>query len=95
MWIKPQELATFLADFDDARLPEMLFRYRARNYPETLNAEEIKRWHAYCQMRFNDENSTGNLSDFSKALDALKNQLGGDHEILNQLELFVASKQIG
>ncbi|MGA9573045.1 MAG: exodeoxyribonuclease I [Lysobacterales bacterium] len=30
--------------FKDARLAEMLFRYRARNYPDTLSVEENRRW---------------------------------------------------
>lgn len=38
-------------DFQDPRLPEMLFRYRARNYPETLNANEHQRWQVYCEQR--------------------------------------------
>ena len=36
----PEALGTQTWRFDDKRLPEMLFRYRARNYPETLNADE-------------------------------------------------------
>ncbi len=30
--------------FRDARLPEMLFRYRARNFPATLGLDENRRW---------------------------------------------------
>ena len=37
------------ARFDDPRLGEMLFRYRARNYPETLDGEEREKWE---QFRF-------------------------------------------
>ena len=33
--------------FDDERLNEMLFRYRARNYPNTLSGEEMERWEAF------------------------------------------------
>jgi len=32
--------------FQDARLPEMLFRYRARNFPATLSQDENRRWQA-------------------------------------------------
>jgi len=38
------EIAASPWPFRDARLPEMLFRFRARNYPETLNASEASRW---------------------------------------------------
>ncbi|QBM16402.1 exodeoxyribonuclease I [Marinobacter sp. JH2] len=33
--------------FDDERLSEMLFRYRARNYPNTLSGEEMERWETF------------------------------------------------
>lgn len=44
--------------FDDNRLPEMLFRYRARNYPESLNVAEKMRWDEFRQQRLT-ENSFG------------------------------------
>ncbi len=40
----PQELAVAKPGFDDARLQELLFRYRARNFPDSLNPEEQQRW---------------------------------------------------
>ncbi|MEZ9820945.1 exodeoxyribonuclease I [Shewanella sp. 10N.286.45.A1] len=51
---KPINLAALELTFDDERLPEMLFRYRARNYPETLNDSELLRWREFCQPRLND-----------------------------------------
>lgn len=39
-----EQLARLHAEFADARLPELLFRYRARNFPDTLNEEEYERW---------------------------------------------------
>ena len=50
----PEELSQLNLTFDDARLPEMLFRYRARNFPASLNAEEKQRWHEYRKERFTD-----------------------------------------
>jgi exodeoxyribonuclease-1 len=38
------DLAALHLNFDDPRLEEMLFRYRARNFPETLDDEEQHRW---------------------------------------------------
>ncbi|MGB0721000.1 MAG: exodeoxyribonuclease I [Gammaproteobacteria bacterium] len=32
--------------FSDPRLPELVFRYRARNHPHTLSGEEMARWNA-------------------------------------------------
>jgi len=48
------ELAGLHFNFDDPRLQEMLFRYRARNYPQTLNEEEHKRWDDYRKDKFTD-----------------------------------------
>ncbi|MDY7579799.1 exodeoxyribonuclease I [Herbaspirillum sp. RTI4] len=45
--LKAPQLATTHPDFDDARLEELLFRYRARNFSETLSAEELQRWEQY------------------------------------------------
>jgi exodeoxyribonuclease-1 len=42
-----QELADFQPDFADERLPELLLRYKARNFPRTLSEEEQKQWEAY------------------------------------------------
>ena len=43
----PEDLAAVSFPFDDPRLPEMLFRYRARNYPQTLSAQEQSQWEEY------------------------------------------------
>jgi len=38
------ELAREKVSFTDGRLEELLFRYRARNFPETLSESEQARW---------------------------------------------------
>lgn len=40
----PDRLAQWQPSFDDPRLPELLFRYRARNFPASLSADEAQRW---------------------------------------------------
>lgn len=47
----PEELSKQSWVFDDKRLSEMLFRFRARNYPETLSEEEQGQWREFCQQR--------------------------------------------
>ncbi|MNG07151.1 Exodeoxyribonuclease I [compost metagenome] len=47
----PAQLAQAQWPFDDERLPELLFRYRARNFPDTLSSEEQQRWRIFCQKR--------------------------------------------
>ncbi len=45
------ELAHSRTGFDDERLEELLFRYRARNFSETLTPEEAGRWEAHRAAR--------------------------------------------
>ncbi|RUO22316.1 exodeoxyribonuclease I [Aliidiomarina iranensis] len=47
----PEQLAALDLPFDDPRLPSLLFRYRARNFPQTLSANEQQRWKQHCQSR--------------------------------------------
>ncbi|MHC8291016.1 exodeoxyribonuclease I [Pseudomonas sp. XS1P51] len=47
----PAQLAKEQWPFDDERLPELLFRYRARNFPDTLSFEEQERWRIFCLKR--------------------------------------------
>lgn len=47
----PQELAQQRFFFEDERLQEMLLRYRARNYPETLDELEMQQWQAFRYQR--------------------------------------------
>ena len=48
---EPQLLGREQWPFDDQRLPELLFRYRARNFPDTLTLAEQQRWQTFCQQR--------------------------------------------
>ena len=45
--------------FRDARLPELLFRYRARNWPEHLLPAERERWNAYRRKRLGGDTASG------------------------------------
>lgn len=53
----PEHLPTLSVPFDDQRLPEMLFRYRARNWPESLSADEQQQWQQYRKSRLIDDNN--------------------------------------
>ncbi len=50
----PEELARGTFSFEDSRLPEMLFRYRARNFPHSLTAPEREQWAEYRFNRLTD-----------------------------------------
>jgi len=57
----PEELSSTSFSFEDARLPEMLFRYRARNYPETLSAEERAHWEEFRFARLTEPDAGGSI----------------------------------
>ena len=72
----PGDLATAAFAFEDARLPELLFRYRARNYPETLAPQEREAWEAFRYQRLSGEDGFGGLDveQFNERLEALAAQ---------------------
>lgn len=51
---KPERLATALPSFDDERLGELFFRYRARNFPHTLSELEAAQWEQHRAARLFD-----------------------------------------
>lgn len=67
----PEHLKTMSIPFDDQRLPEMLFRYRARNWPESLTAEETEQWQQYRQQRLVDGDNDKILS-FKRFFETVK-----------------------
>ena len=87
---EPEHLKTLSVPFDDARLPEMLFRYRARNWPESLSADEQVEWQQYCQQRLTDE-SNSKILTFPKFFEAIETCRKGEISaeqglVLDQLE---------
>ena len=66
----PSRLAKEQWPFDDARLPELLFRYRARNFPETLNATEQQQWQDFCRARLSraECGAPNTLDNFAAAM---------------------------
>lgn len=74
----PQQLGKYAGLFADERLVELLFRYRARNFPETLDSEEQRRWTEFCRLRLSDSRAgaPNTLGEFDAALGEL--QAGGD-----------------
>ena len=51
---KPERLATARPSFDDERLGELFFRYRARNFPHTLSEAETAQWEQHRAARLFD-----------------------------------------
>lgn len=60
--LSPGGLARARPPFTDPRLPEMLLRYRARNWPETLNPHERDAWDSYRLRRLTDPEGGGSIT---------------------------------
>jgi exodeoxyribonuclease-1 len=87
------DLARLDLPFRDRRLHEMLFRYRARNFPETLNRNEQADWEMYRQKRLHDPSSQSRyrigLLEAKKRVN--ENPATEQFDVLLALEEYVAS----
>ncbi len=88
------QLSSHLWSFQDKRLPLMLFRFRARNYPETLNLEEGRIWDQDRKARLVDTTDPEyfTLANFRTAVGELRELKKEDPDalrILDQLDAWV------
>ena len=77
-----------------------MFRYRARNWPQTLDPQERARWQAYRVLRLTDtEASRGRtLAAFFTRLSELREERHGDAragEVLDALEAWGRELEAG
>lgn len=92
----PEELAEMSFAFQDPRLEEMLFRYRARNYPATLSSEEQAQWEQYRRDRLlvEDKRRLLTMKPFYEALNKLYQDPEvdqGGRAILEELAIYAES----
>lgn len=82
----PENLADLHPVFEDAKLEELLFRYRARNWPGLLNKAEKQRWQEYRMNRLTRPDAGGNITygEFGKILSRMTvdTALTPDHRAL-------------
>lgn len=73
---EPVDLGSGQFPFDDPRLPELLFRYRARNFPDSLSADEQQRWFDFCRQRLSQPEwgAPNTLAQFREALEKLRSE---------------------
>lgn len=92
---KSYELAEQDFTFSDARLEEMLFRYKARNFPDLLEADEQARWGQHCYDRVvRGESGWLGIETFAEQLNQLAQENGvtsRDIEILESLKYYAES----
>ena len=69
--LDPWALSRERPSFRDSRLEELLFRYRARNFADTLNEDERSRWTAHLQARLLTAKTLGGQDPMSAYFDQL------------------------
>ena len=87
----PAQLGERVFGFKDGRLDELLFRYRARNWPDTLTQQEQDRWDDYRRRRLSLEVGLSELTfeSWQSELDGLRAQHAADGNklvLLDQLQ---------
>jgi exodeoxyribonuclease-1 len=92
----PWELAEKSFAFQDPRLEEMLLRYRARNWPETLSDDEQTQWEQYRTERLmkSDKRNLLTMKAFYDRLNALYQSPDADQrkrELLEELAIYAES----
>ena len=66
---KAEQITSEAAHFEDKRFTELAFRYQARNFSETLDAEAKLQWTDYCREKLLDD--TGPWLSFSGFQEAM------------------------
>jgi exodeoxyribonuclease-1 len=81
--------------FEDRRLPELLWRYRARNFPQTLSGDEREEWAQFCYRRLTDPTAGAGmvLEDYRRRLTELNatTQAAQQKTLLTQLAEYADS----
>jgi exodeoxyribonuclease-1 len=88
------QLSGFAGKFQDDRLDEMLFRLKARNYPEQLNAEESARWNEWRRVRWREDDI---LASARRRIDELQASavVENDRAVLQDLSGYLDSLEAG
>ncbi len=90
----PEALAEYSPNFTDPRLKTMFFRYRARNFPESLKPAETAEWQAFCTARISGIQDGGGISlvEFFSKLKQLRASSSVNESSLSELEAFASDK---
>jgi len=65
-------------DFGDDRAADLLFRYRARNFPDTLSSEEMSRWQQHCREQLEGDETDNRKATYPRTLDSYRETLSND-----------------
>jgi exodeoxyribonuclease-1 len=85
--LPPGELAHRRPAFDDPRLDELVFRWRARNFSATLDGDERHRWERHCAERLHQGRGGAlTLAAYQERIDALAEAHADDERAMTVLE---------
>jgi exodeoxyribonuclease-1 len=86
--LSPEALAGAQPVFRDPRLPELWFRYRARNWPEGLSEAEREQWAHFRRQRLTDPAAGAPITAgaYRERIQALRIQHADDPSRLGLLE---------
>ncbi|MGN2251794.1 exodeoxyribonuclease I [Frateuria sp. GZRe12] len=84
----PEQLGRRSFPFRDPRYPELLFRYRARNWPDSLDAAEHARWETFRLARLTRPTAltARTLDDYFARIATLRTERPDQAALLDQLE---------
>ncbi|MDE2372482.1 MAG: exodeoxyribonuclease I, partial [Burkholderiales bacterium] len=79
--LAPAQLVTKRPAFHDGRLEELLFRYRARNFPDLIDGDDRERWQRYRVARLHEgEGGATTLPQYFNRIDTLAEKIGEGDE---------------
>lgn len=85
--LSSDQLADYHSEFQDERLPDLLLRYKARNYINSLSEDEMMAWEQYRANRIK-----ARLPEFASALQRLSGiQDESKQYVLQELQLWAES----
>jgi exodeoxyribonuclease-1 len=82
----PAKLADFHPNFTDERLDELLFRYKAREFPQSLSEPEQQNWQNYLRQKYHQQ-----LPQLQVKLAELAKTQPQQQFILDEIRLWVES----
>lgn len=95
----PEELQELIetTDFEDEDLNDLVFRYRARNYPETLwDSDESNKWYNYrLEHLIDGKDGSRTFKQFFEKLSELEKLHPDKEEILSELREYAENLQDG
>ena len=91
----PEQLASAPPRFRDPRYAELLFRYRARNWPQSLSPDEESRWADFRDTRLHHETPLTTLT-LERYIETIRERRGSatpaQHVLLDALEAWGRSR---